>query len=156
MISIGFIFKKLSSMSGLGAIDRILGFAVGASKFFLIAAVISYSVYSVKAVKTTVDSVMKNSILFPILVETGGYIMKIDSGEMIDNIDKNTKSMQNKIKDSINDSTLDIVKDTKEQINKQIENQLDEQTEQINKQINERMRQQAEQINKIKSTSKEN
>jgi len=36
MIGIGYIFKKLSLLSGLGVFDRILGFIFGASKFFLI------------------------------------------------------------------------------------------------------------------------
>jgi len=34
MIVVGLMFKKLSSLSGLGALDKILGFIFGVSKFF--------------------------------------------------------------------------------------------------------------------------
>ncbi len=78
MILIGYAFKKLSSLSGLGPVDRILGFVFGASKFFLIAAVIAHAAYNIKAVKSTLDSVMETSILFPIMVASGAFIMKID------------------------------------------------------------------------------
>ena len=77
MLGIGQLFKKLSIMSGLGPIDKILGFLFGASKFFLITAVIAHAVYNIKAVRMTIDDTLKNSIVFPILVETGSIIMKM-------------------------------------------------------------------------------
>lgn len=120
MILIGSMFKKLSSLSGLGPIDKILGFVFGASKFFLIAAVIAHAAYNIKAVKNTLDSSMKSSILFPILVETGSYIMKLDPVEINDKInkslDKNKDAIQKQINETLSNSTLDIVNDTKEQI----------------------------------------
>ncbi|MDQ1244482.1 MAG: rane protein required for colicin production [Campylobacterota bacterium] len=112
MIMVGAIFKRLSSLSGLGIFDKILGFVFSASKFFLIAAVIAYAAYNVKAMKPNLDSIMKNSIIFPVLVETGSVIMKIDpieipsdindtinkSSEMItDGLDKNMQSTAQKI-----------------------------------------------------------
>ncbi len=78
MIGIGYIFKKLGKLSGFGLMDNILGFIVGAGKFFLIFAVILYAIYNIKILKNNVKPMMKNSILFPILVKTGSYIMKID------------------------------------------------------------------------------
>jgi len=78
MITIGYAFKKLSALSGLGPVDRILGFVFGASKFFLIAAVIAHAAYSINAVKSTIDSALAKSIVFPILVQTGSFIMKMD------------------------------------------------------------------------------
>lgn len=125
MLAIGFTFKKLSSMSGLGPVDKILGFIFGASKFFLIAAVIAHAAYNIKAVKSTIDGTMQNSILFPILVEAGGLIMKIDPVDISDEIDatldENKKAMQEKIQETIENSTLDIVNEAKEQIKEQLE-----------------------------------
>jgi len=125
MIAIGHIFKKLSSLSGLGPVDKIMGFVFGASKFFLIAAVIAHAAYNIKAVRSSVESIMGNSILFPVLVETGGFIMKLDpvdiSGEINATIENNKKEMQNKINEAINNSTLDIVNDAKKQIKEQVE-----------------------------------
>ncbi|MFT7005176.1 MAG: membrane protein required for colicin V production, partial [Sulfurimonas sp.] len=106
MILIGFIFKKLSLLSGLGIFDRILGFLFGASKFFLIAAVIAHAAYNIKAVKSTIDSTMQNSILFPILVSTGAFIMKLDPVEISDDINSNI----DKVTDKVNQEVTDAVK----------------------------------------------
>ncbi|MBU4111056.1 CvpA family protein, partial [bacterium] len=86
MVISGALFKKLSSMSGLGPVDKLFGFILGSSKFFLIAAVIAHAAYNIKAVKSTLDPIMQNSTLFPILVETGAFIMKIDPVEISDDI----------------------------------------------------------------------
>ncbi|HIP13914.1 MAG TPA: CvpA family protein [Sulfurimonas autotrophica] len=110
MVLIGLAFKKLSSLSGLGPIDRILGFIVGASKFFLIAAVIAYALYNVKAIRTTLDSALKSSILFPIMVEAGKYIMKIDpteiSSDINETISQGSSDLQKKIEENITKATL--------------------------------------------------
>ena len=47
MVGVGFVFNRLSSMSGLGAFDEILGFSFSASKFFLIALVLASATYNV-------------------------------------------------------------------------------------------------------------
>lgn len=129
MITLGFIFKKLSSVSGLGPLDRIFGFVFGASKFFLIAAVIAHSVYNVKAIKSMVDSKMKESVLFPILVETGGFIMKLEpikSNEKINNaINEQTKTIEN----SVEDSTKSIIEDTKKKLEEKMKEQMQKKEE---------------------------
>jgi membrane protein required for colicin V production len=68
MIIVGAVFKRLSSLSGLGIFDKIFGFVFSASKFFLIASVIVYAAYNIKAMRPNLDSVMKNSFIFPVLV----------------------------------------------------------------------------------------
>jgi len=117
MILIGFTFKKLSLLSGLSPIDRIFGFIVGASKFFLIASVIAYAVYNVKAIKTRLDSSLKTSLLFPILVETGKYIMKIDpteiSNDINDSIAQGSADLQKKVENNITASALQQIKKIK-------------------------------------------
>jgi len=117
MVALGLIFKKLSSLSGLGAIDKILGFIVGASKFFLIAAVIAHAAYNVKAVKSFLDdTTLKNSVMFPILIEVGGTIMKLDPVEISEDINKTATDIQNSAQKAIASSTKSIVADTKKQI----------------------------------------
>jgi len=120
MVVVGQIFKKLSAMSGLGILDRIFGFIFGASKFFLIAAVIAHSVYNLKAIKSTIDENLSTSILFPILVETGGVIMKLDPVEITDKIE----STKDKTVSSLNSSTQKIIEETKKQIQEVMPNQL--------------------------------
>jgi membrane protein required for colicin V production len=120
MILIGAIFKKLSSLSGLGMLDKILGFVFGASKFFLIAAVIAHAAYNIKAVKSTIDSTLSGSTLFPILVSTGAFIMKIDpvqgSGDLNATIDKTTKTIAKHIQKGINENMQSKIQEIKKEI----------------------------------------
>lgn len=78
MVGLGHLFKKLGALSGLGAVDRIAGFILGSGKFFLIAAVIAYALNNIKAVRENIVEPLEGSVLFPVLVETGGYIMHLD------------------------------------------------------------------------------
>ncbi|MCD6173781.1 MAG: CvpA family protein [Sulfurimonas sp.] len=117
MIVVGLIFKRLSSLSGLGAIDKILGFIFGASKFFLITAVIAHAAYNIKAVKSVLDDTdLQSSKLFPILVKTGSFIMKLDPVEISNDINATAESIQNKAQEIIKKSTENIADDTIKQI----------------------------------------
>ena len=120
MVLIGLIFKKLSSIAGLGIFDRILGFAFGASKFFLIASVIAFATYNVKAMRSTIDSAMQNSIMFPILVKTGDVIMQIDPIDISDDInvtiENGKQAMQDKVDEVVESETLKIVNETKKKL----------------------------------------
>ena len=132
MVIIGAIFKKLSSMSGLGPVDKLLGFLFGASKFFLIAAVIAHAAYNIKAVKSTIDSNMQsNSILFPMLVEIGGIIMKIDpviiSQDINSTINDATKAIDEKVQSTIDISTKEMIKEVKAKL----KDDLPEETEAV-------------------------
>lgn len=109
MIIVGFIFKQLSSLSGLGIIDKLLGFVFGASKFFLIAAVIAHAAYNISSIKTTLDSSLEKSILFPILVKTGAFIMKLDPVEMNDDINKTLNKTTDSIKEKMKESVVQSV-----------------------------------------------
>ncbi len=125
MVLIGFIFKKLSSLSGLGILDRVLGFIFAAGKFFLIAAVIAYATYNIKSMKTTIDSAFENSFMFPILVETGSVIMKLDPVEISSDINKTiengTKVIEEKVKETIENTSIEIVKDAKNKIEESLD-----------------------------------
>lgn len=128
MIGVGIIFKRLSSLSGLGIFDKILGFIFSASKFFLIAAVIAYALYNIKAMKENLDSIMKNSILFPVLVETGSAIMKLDPIEISDDmnktISKNSEIIEDGIDKTLQNKALEIVDSTKKKITQTMEQNL--------------------------------
>lgn len=132
MVAMGLIFKKLSYMSGLGIFDKLLGFLFGASKFFLIAAVIAYATYNIKAMRGTMDSISKNSFMFPILVNTGSFIMKLDpieiSEDINNTIDQGTKVLEETIGGTVKDSALEIIKTTKDQINSTIDKNSSKET----------------------------
>lgn len=120
MVGIGLIFKKLSLLSGLGLFDKILGFIFSAGKFFLIAAVILYSTYNIKMMRPNLDKMMHNSMLFPILVDTGSVIMKLDPKEFSNDINATLSEGSEMIKGSVakdlQDNAIKIVEDTKSKI----------------------------------------
>jgi len=116
MIILGVLFKKLSAMSGLGIFDRILGFVFGVSKFFFIAAVIAFAVNNVKALKPTIDSAFQNSVLFPVLVETGGVIMKIDPTELSSKVNDSVQDVTDQAEQKVHDLADEKVKETVNEI----------------------------------------
>lgn len=133
MIGVGFIFKKLSSLSGLGVFDKILGFLFSVSKFFLIAAVIAHAAYNIKAMRTNIDSIMQKSAVFPILIETGSVIMKIDPVEISNDIDRTIDQsadiMQNSIDETLKNSTSTILENAKKKLNSSEEQNLSKEEE---------------------------
>lgn len=128
MIMVGAIFKRLSSLSGLGIFDKILGFIFSAGKFFLIAAVIAYAAYNIKAMKPNLDSIMKNSFMFPVLVETGSVIMKLDpieiSSDINDTINKSSEAVSDGIDKALEGTAQKIVEDTKKVLSQSAEQNL--------------------------------
>jgi membrane protein required for colicin V production len=122
MVGVGFLFKKLSRVSGLGSIDKLMGFIVGAGKFFLIAAVVAYAFFNIKIVKTNMQATMDKSFLFPILVSTGGYIMKMDTTEIQNDINTTVSDkqlqVQNKIETTVKEKVQhSITEDIKKRVN---------------------------------------
>ncbi|WP_348653073.1 CvpA family protein [uncultured Sulfurimonas sp.] len=109
MVILGAIFKKLSSLSGLGIFDRILGFIFGASKFFLIASVIAHAAFNVQSVKSSMESFMQTSFLFPVMVEAGAFIMKMDPVLISDDINSTIDKIEEEIKTTTEDVTQEII-----------------------------------------------
>lgn len=120
MVGVGLIFKKLSLLSGLSLFDKILGFIFSAGKFFLIAAVILYSTYNIKVMRPNLDKMMQNSMLFPVLVNAGSIIMKLDPKEFSNDVNATLSEGSEMIKGSVakdlQNSALQIVEDTKSKI----------------------------------------
>lgn len=133
MIILGMLFTKLSKASGLGPVDKIFGFIVGSGKFFLIGAVIAYAVYNVQAIRVNLEPVMKNSILFPVLVQTGSVIMHIDPAEVSDDINETigegVKAAQEQIsdvKDAVSDEVSETLDESAEKIKKSVKEHIED------------------------------
>jgi membrane protein required for colicin V production len=114
MIALGALFKKLGSASGLGIVDRIFGFIVGSGKFFLIGAVIVYAMNNIQALKNKLEPIMQNSLLYPTMVEVGGYVMHLDPTDV-------TKDIAQKIETGTNSVTEGAKEIVAEQVKKEIE-----------------------------------
>jgi len=119
MLAVGYAFKHLSSLSGLGPVDRILGFVFGASKFFLIASVILFALHNSKSLKSTVDSIFEGSKLFPVMVETGAFIMKLDSSELTQKVNDSIETTIESAKESSTQKIKEEINEIKENIQKE-------------------------------------
>ncbi len=120
MVLVGLAFKKISNASGLGPIDKLFGFIVGSGKFFLIASVIFFALNNIKAIKTNLEPLMQKSILYPILIEVGDFIMHIDPTEISSDITKSVNDGADKItdiaKEKINEQAKEMIDDVKKNI----------------------------------------
>lgn len=76
---LGAIFSKLTNQSGLGFINRLLGFVAGGGKYFLIFALIVTALSNVTLVKDNLEKYVKDSVLYPYLQEAGSYLINIDT-----------------------------------------------------------------------------
>jgi len=75
---LGSIFSKLTSASGLGFINRFLGFVAGGGKYFIIFALIVTALSNVTLVKDNLGKYVKDSILYPYLTTVGSTIIHLD------------------------------------------------------------------------------
>ena len=75
---VGSIFSKLTSLSGLGFINRLLGFIAGGGKYFIIFALIVTALSNVTLVKDNLEKYVKDSVLYPYLLKTGASIIHLD------------------------------------------------------------------------------
>ena len=85
---LGMITSKIFAISGLGIIDRLFGFIFGSAKIFLILAVIAHALYQVESFRNKLDTKFQNSQVFPLLLETGSYIVKLDTKEISKSIEE--------------------------------------------------------------------
>jgi len=95
MVALGAGFKKLSSMSGLGPVDRVLGFVIGSSKFFFILSIIVYALFSVTAIRENFGGKMANSIFYKPMFATGDFILHIETDDVPSIGHDNNKSDKN-------------------------------------------------------------
>ena len=79
---LGSIFSKLTSQSGLGFLNRLLGFVAGGGKYFLIFALIVTALSNVTLVKDNLEKYVKDSVLYPYLKEAGSYLINIDTSSI--------------------------------------------------------------------------
>jgi len=87
---LGDIFSRLTNKSGLGFINRLLGFIAGGGKYFIIFALIVTALSNVTLVKENLEKYVKDSILYPYLKETGSYLIDINASKIKINTSKNT------------------------------------------------------------------
>jgi len=99
---LGSIFSKLSSASGLGFINRFLGFLAGGGKYFLIFSLIVTALSNVTLIKDNLEKYVHNSVLYPYLIAVGTSVIHIDpkdiglDGASAKDVLKDVANLQNK------------------------------------------------------------
>jgi membrane protein required for colicin V production len=83
---LGSVFSKLTHQSGLGFLNRLFGFIAGGGKYFLIFALIVTALSNVTLIKDNIQKYTKNSILYPYLLASGTYLIKLDTSKLMKNV----------------------------------------------------------------------
>jgi len=101
-ILVGFLFTKLLSLSGLGLLNRILGFLVGSLKIFLLFSILIFALRSMEVFRDNIDKKLQNSYIYPYLIKSGNYIVKFkfDEGKKTIQVMKKTILPDNNISNS--------------------------------------------------------
>ncbi len=105
----GTLIAKLVSLSGLGAIDRILGFLFASAKVFIIIAVIVYALSNIEIIRKNSRSFTDTSILYPLLTKTGSTIIHIDTEDLA----QKAETIKRGAKESVNNGMKIIKKEIK-------------------------------------------
>ena len=77
-LGIGAFLSKLVGLSGLGFLDKLGGFVVGSAKIFLVFAVLIVTVSNIQVLNNKIEPYFAGSKLYPVLLETGKWIMNVD------------------------------------------------------------------------------
>ncbi|MDY3199985.1 MAG: CvpA family protein [Arcobacter sp.] len=142
--SAGLVVSKIFSASGLGIIDRILGFVFGAAKIFLIFSVIAYALYQVHSFRKVIDEKFATSIVMPHLISVGSYIIKLDTDSIANSFDKAVKTVKDapiikdatsNIKEEVNSTVNDVQEAVKEEVIQQVEEKIEDSTNKTSEQV---------------------
>jgi len=96
-IFLGYILAHLLKMSGLGALDKLAGFFVGSLKIFLVFSILAIALSNIAFVKSKTDKYMNKSFMYPIFIEVGRYIVKLDTSHIIEKTIQNKDSNSSKL-----------------------------------------------------------
>lgn len=117
---LGILIEKVFTLSGLGIFDKLLGFTFGAGKIFLLFSVISYAVSQIKTINDNLQPKLQNSIVFPILKDTGGYIIKLDTSNFQKEVTQHMDSAVDMTKETIQEISQEELKKRAEELQKQL------------------------------------
>ncbi len=81
-IFVGGILGKLVNSSGLGIVDKVLGFFVGAAKVFMIFSIIIYVLNSIPVFKSSVENIFKGSMMYPYFKNVGSKIVQLSPDQI--------------------------------------------------------------------------
>ncbi|MEA3512073.1 MAG: CvpA family protein [Campylobacterota bacterium] len=118
---LGTILEKVFYISGLGIFDKLFGFIFGAGKIFLLFSIIAYAVTNVKMINDKLNVSLENSIMMPLFIETGGYIIKLDTIGLQESVSKQLDVVVDATKDTIEELSKEELEKRAIELKKQLE-----------------------------------
>lgn len=111
-VFVGYILTKIMFLSGNGFISVLGGFFIGGAKVFLIFSALFAIITHVAFVQYKLDQYTKSSIIYPMLIQTGSYIVKLSPKDL-----PSVDDVKDKINDNVKDVTIDVVKGVAQELN---------------------------------------
>jgi membrane protein required for colicin V production len=110
IIMVGKFIASIVIASGLGIINRILGFIAGGSKIFLMISIIIFVLSHIEITKSYVDNIGSSSKVYPLLQEAGAKIINLQANKNNNSDTNNTiinkgKEIINQVQSSLQEST---------------------------------------------------
>lgn len=90
-MTLGWLISTLVKMTGLGLVDKVLGFIFAGGKVFVIIAVIVYALSSIEIVRKNTQDYLDQSLLYPPLMATAQALMRFDLEENLEKAGAVTK-----------------------------------------------------------------
>lgn len=88
-IFLGYLIVQALSLSGLGMIDKLAGFIVGSMKIFLVFSVFAVTLSNIEFIRSRIEPYVAKSMMFPLFLDTGRYIVKLDTTNMLESLQPN-------------------------------------------------------------------
>ncbi|CBG40373.1 CvpA family protein [Helicobacter mustelae] len=119
---IGFIITKFVRYSGLGILDRILGYCFSCLKIFCILAFIIFALNQIKFIREIdfIKNLPQKSKVYAAMMDTANLIIKFDSPEKIT---QKLEQISPKLKDTL-ENTTEQMKSASDQIKESIQNSI--------------------------------
>lgn len=108
---LGIFLSTMFTITGLGIFDKILGFTFGAGKIFLLFSIIFFALSNVEIMSKKMENLKTQSIMYPLLVSSGGYIIKLHNEDLQTSVSNKLDAVADGTKTTINKVSSDIVND---------------------------------------------
>ncbi len=126
---LGNFFSLLSEKSGLGSLDRLLGFTFAGAKIVMIIAVIFHATFSIKVTGETLKNSTAGSVITPYLLQIGAEIVNADFSAVVssresssnNNISNDVQNIKNAIP-----TTEEINNAVNKKVNEIVEQKIEE------------------------------
>ena len=91
-IFLGYLIAQALSLSGLSMIDKLAGFVIGSMKIFLVFSVFAVTLSNIEFIKSRMEPYVAKSMMFPLFLEMGKYIVKLDTNTMFESLQPKEKT----------------------------------------------------------------